>query len=38
LDERTRDAIETLLFEEWLAERREAARIEWYWGDAAETA
>jgi len=35
LDERTRGAIEQLLFDEWLAERRQTARIEWYWGDAA---
>jgi putative peptide maturation system protein len=34
LDERTRTAIKKILFEEWLAERRQAATIEWYWGNA----
>jgi hypothetical protein len=32
LDEATAAAIKQLLFDEWLAERRRAARIEWYWG------
>jgi len=31
LDERTRNAIKKMLFEEWLAERRQTATIEWYW-------
>ena len=35
LDQRTWSAIERLLFDEWLAERRRTARIEWYWGPAA---
>jgi putative peptide maturation system protein len=35
LDEPTRAEITTLLFEEWLAQRREAAAIEWYWGTQA---
>jgi putative peptide maturation system protein len=37
LDEPTRNAIKRLLFEQWLAERREAATIEWYWGNAGRT-
>jgi putative peptide maturation system protein len=37
LDEPTRNAIKRLLFEQWLAERREEATIEWYWGNAART-
>jgi len=37
LDEPTRSAIKKILFEQWLAERREAATIEWYWGNAART-
>jgi putative peptide maturation system protein len=35
LDEATHAAIQKVLFEEWLAERRAAARIEWNWGNAA---
>lgn len=34
LDKATRIAITTILFEEWLQERRQAARIEWFWGKA----
>lgn len=34
LDERTYKIIGNLLFEEWLAEKRQAAIIEWYWGNA----
>jgi putative peptide maturation system protein len=34
LDRRTRQEIVQLLFDDWLAERRRAARIEWYWGSA----
>jgi putative peptide maturation system protein len=37
LDERTHRAITDILFEEWLAERRQAATIEWYWGNASQT-
>jgi putative peptide maturation system protein len=37
LDERTRRAIQKLLFEEWLEERRQAATIEWNWGNASGT-
>jgi putative peptide maturation system protein len=37
LDERTRAAIKEILFDEWLAERRRAARIEWCWGNASKT-
>jgi flavin-dependent dehydrogenase len=37
LDEPTRSAIKKILFEQWLAERREAASVEWYWGNAART-
>lgn len=38
LDGATRKQIEHQLFEAWLAERRAAARIEWYWGDVRRTA
>jgi putative peptide maturation system protein len=34
LDEPTRNTIKKILFEEWLEERRRAARIEWFWGNA----
>jgi len=37
LDEPTRESIKTLLFEAWLAERRRAASIEWYWGNTERT-
>lgn len=37
LDEPTRQAIKKLLFDDWLAERRRAARIEWNWGQASRT-
>ncbi|HEY3080260.1 MAG TPA: TIGR04500 family putative peptide maturation system protein [Chloroflexota bacterium] len=37
LDAPTREAIARRLFDEWLAEGRDAARIEWYWGSAAQT-
>jgi putative peptide maturation system protein len=37
LDQETRLAIKKTLFEEWLDERRQAARIEWSWGNAAQT-
>jgi putative peptide maturation system protein len=37
LNEPTRGAIKRILFEQWLAERREAATIEWYWGNAGRT-
>ncbi|MBV9355445.1 MAG: hypothetical protein JO023_07935 [Chloroflexi bacterium] len=37
LDRRTRQEIVQLLFDDWLAERRRAARIEWYWGNARAT-
>lgn len=37
LDEATRTAIKKILFEMWLEERRQAARIEWFWGNAART-
>jgi parvulin-like peptidyl-prolyl isomerase len=32
LDDSTHTAIQNILFEEWLEERRQAATIEWYWG------
>jgi putative peptide maturation system protein len=35
LNEKTYSAIKGILFDEWLAQRRAAARIEWYWGNAA---
>ena len=38
LDERTSREIQHLLFENWLAERRRTATIEWYWGRAQQTA
>ena len=37
LDDRTRAVIKDILFEDWLAERRQAARIEWCWGNASKT-
>jgi putative peptide maturation system protein len=37
LDARTRSAIKKILFNDWLAERRQAARIEWCWGNASKT-
>lgn len=32
LDAATSQTIETQLFQEWLAERRKVAMVEWYWG------
>lgn len=37
LDGRVRAAVKTILFDEWLAQRRGAARIEWCWGNASKT-
>ncbi len=37
LDDRTRAAIKHILFNDWLAKRRQAARIEWCWGNASKT-
>jgi parvulin-like peptidyl-prolyl isomerase len=37
LDDRTRTAIKKILFDEWLAERRQASKIEWCWGNAIKT-
>lgn len=37
LDQQTQDAIKRVLFEQWLAERRRRARIQWYWGNAVQT-
>ena len=37
LDEPLRRTIQSILFDQWLTERREAATIEWYWGNAART-
>jgi putative peptide maturation system protein len=34
LDAATRQEIQGILFEEWLEERRRAARVEWFWGAA----
>jgi putative peptide maturation system protein len=34
LDESTREAITRILFDEWLAKRRDQATVEWFWGDA----
>jgi putative peptide maturation system protein len=36
LDVSTREAIEEALFDEWLAERRRAAKVTWHWGKAQE--
>jgi parvulin-like peptidyl-prolyl isomerase len=33
-DEATREKVRGLLFEEWLAEGRRRARVEWFWGAA----
>jgi putative peptide maturation system protein len=38
LNEATCSTIKKILFEEWLAERRQEARIEWYWGTVQQTA
>jgi putative peptide maturation system protein len=38
LDERTVTTIKKILFEEWLADRQQIARIEWYWGNIDRTA
>jgi putative peptide maturation system protein len=38
LDDRTRASIKKVLFENWLTERRQAAQIEWCWGNASNTA
>jgi putative peptide maturation system protein len=37
LDEHRRSVIKDILFKDWLAERRQAARIEWCWGNASAT-
>ena len=37
LNERTRSIIKDILFQDWLAERRKAARIEWCWGNVTDT-
>lgn len=37
LDEPTRAAIKERIFDQWLAERRRAASIEWFWGNAERT-
>jgi putative peptide maturation system protein len=37
LDSRTRNTIKDFLFDEWLADRRRSAKIEWYWGNADKT-
>jgi putative peptide maturation system protein len=34
LDATTRGAVQRALFDQWLAERRAAADIEWFWGNA----
>lgn len=34
LDEATREKVRELLFEEWLADGRRRARVEWFWGAA----
>jgi putative peptide maturation system protein len=37
LDDTTREAVERRLFDEWLAERRRGAHVQWFWGDHART-
>jgi putative peptide maturation system protein len=37
LDEATRTAIKRALFEQWLTERRQEARVEWFWGNGIQT-
>ncbi|HEX4412962.1 MAG TPA: TIGR04500 family putative peptide maturation system protein [Lacipirellulaceae bacterium] len=37
LDDRTRATIKMIVFDNWLAERRQAATIEWCWGNASKT-
>jgi parvulin-like peptidyl-prolyl isomerase len=37
LDGRTRAVIKNILFDDWLTERRNEARIEWCWGNASKT-
>ena len=37
LDDRTRTIIKEILFKDWLAEKRQAARIDWCWGNASKT-
>ena len=37
LDSRTRAVIKNILFDDWLAQRRREARIEWCWGNASKT-
>lgn len=37
LDSRTTTAVKDILLKEWLAEGRQAARIEWCWGNASQT-
>lgn len=34
----TTQRLKAMLFQEWLAEQRRAARIEWFWGEAKRTA
>ena len=38
LDDRVRAAVKVKLFDDWLAERRRAAKIEWFWGKVEQTA
>jgi putative peptide maturation system protein len=37
LDPRTRRLVQERIFDEWLDERRRAAKIEWFWGTTART-
>ncbi|MEV4383921.1 TIGR04500 family putative peptide maturation system protein [Streptosporangium sp. NPDC049644] len=37
LDDRTRQLVARRLFDEWIAERRRSAKIEWFWGNTART-
>ncbi|NUP65657.1 MAG: hypothetical protein HOW71_26215, partial [Nonomuraea sp.] len=38
LDGTARDLVERRIFGEWIEERRNAAKIEWFWGVAERTA
>jgi putative peptide maturation system protein len=37
LDARTGTAIKNIIFKDWLAQRRQSARIEWCWGNVSKT-
>jgi parvulin-like peptidyl-prolyl isomerase len=35
-DESSRDALSDAMFEQWLANQRDIAKIEWFWGPASQ--